>query len=90
MDLIDYNVALEVRGQTDARYVITDSDVETLTLTAHSKVGQSKAFQFMVRARNLIANNLPNAYATDAVSLPGETHAESAYRTRLPYSCIHV
>lgn len=79
-----------MRGQTDARYVITESDVETLTLTTHSKVGQSKAFQFMVRARNLIANNLPNAYATDAVSLRGETHVESGYRIRLPYSYIHV
>lgn len=36
----------------------------------------------MVRVRNLITNNLSNAYAADAVSLRGETHAESAYRTR--------
>jgi len=42
----------------------------------------------MVRARNLITNNLPNAYAADAVSLRGETHAESAYRIRLPCSRI--
>lgn len=37
----------------------------------------------MVRARNLITNNLPNAYAADAVSLRRETHIESAYRTRV-------
>lgn len=37
----------------------------------------------MVRARNLITNNLPNAYAADAVSLRRETHVESAYRTRV-------
>jgi len=36
-------------------------------------VGQSKAFQFMVRAGNLITNNLSNAYAADAVALRGET-----------------
>lgn len=33
----------------------------------------------MVRARNLITNNLSNAYAVGAVSLRGETYVESAY-----------
>lgn len=31
----------------------------------------------MVRARNLITNNLSNAYAVGAVSLRGETYVES-------------
>jgi len=39
----------------------------------------------MVRARNLITNNLSNAYAVGAVSLRGETYVESGIPARLPY-----
>lgn len=43
----------------------------------------------MVRARNLITNNLSNAYAVGAVSLRGETYVESAYLPgRLPGTCM--
>lgn len=35
----------------------------------------------MVRARNLITNNLSNAYAVGAVSLRGEMYVESAIPT---------
>jgi len=43
----------------------------------------------MVRARNLITNNLSNAYAVGAVSLRGETYGELAYLPgRLPYVYI--
>jgi hypothetical protein len=45
----------------------------------------------MVRARNLITNNLSNAYAVGAVSLRGETHVESAYLlARLPYVVRYI
>lgn len=44
----------------------------------------------MVRARNLITNNLSNAYAVGAVSLRGETYVESVIPTyRVVYhTCI--
>jgi hypothetical protein len=42
----------------------------------------------MVRAGNLITNNLSNAYAAGAVSLPGETRVEPAYASTRACVCV--